>query len=321
MQTKTFRTLVPLQKPTFEIGYDTPTLMIGSCFSENIGKRCQDLRLPILVNPLGILFNPVSIAQALRYVIERKIFEEKDLFQQNGLWHSFAHHGRFSGVKKEEVLENINAEIQNAHLFFQKCSRLVITLGTANIYEYKKTGKIVANCHKVPNHEFEKKRLTVDEIVKEYQALFALLPSHIEVILTVSPIRHLRDGFIENQRSKATLLLAIDALLGKRVHYFPAYELLLDDLRDYRFYTTDMLHPTDVAIDYIFHYFQQTYCSPATISLLQEVQALNNSLAHRPLHGETEDFLRFKAQIAEKEKKLIEKISSFNNVLTRLVRI
>ena len=293
-----FRTPLPFEKSPTEISHELPLLCIGSCFATNIGQKLQDAKFSTFSNPFGISYNPVSISECLSYLIDNQLFVEENIFQQGELWHSFSHHGNFSQMSKTETLKGINDTLSSARFFFKTVQRLTITLGSANVFVYKKTGKIIANCHKVPNQEFEKKRLSVEEITDNLENILTRLKNNnpnLEVILTVSPIRHLREGIIENQRSKATLILATEHLSKKLdfVHYFPAYEIMMDDLRDYRFYETDMTHPTPQAVDYIWEIFQNTYFSEKTQNLTQRVERIVTASKHRPFHVQSIDYQDF----------------------------
>lgn len=305
---QTFRTELKPQRASFSIDYQCFTLGIGSCFVENIGMMLAARQLPLLQNPYGIVYNPLSIAWQLEAIQNAKdsFFVEKDLFQHNGLWASLQHHGRFSGEDRDSVLKNMNDSLETACTFFKKTNRILLTFGTSHVFEWKETGEVVANCHKLPHQYFEAKRLSVEEIVDNFKLVFEkifLQKTDCQIILTVSPIRHIRDGFVENNRSKAILLLACDALsrLFDNVHYFPAYEIVMDDLRDYRFYERDMIHPNGVAIEYIWQYFSETYFDKRTQSIIQEVEKINQMQAHRPLHGaDTEGYRRFREQLDKK---------------------
>ncbi len=306
---QTFRTELKIQTAPFSIDYQSFTLGIGSCFIENIGAMLNARQLPFLQNPFGIVYNPLSIAKqlaaisALETVENLYFFTENDLFKYNGLWASLQHHSKFSGENRDDVLKNINNSLVMGRNFFKKTNRIILTLGTANVFIWKETGEVVANCHKLPPQYFEKKRLNIEEIVTVFKPIFEQIISQntdCQIIITVSPIRHIRDGLVENNRSKAVLLLAADTLsqLFERVHYFPAYEIMMDDLRDYRFYESDMIHPNSTAIQYIWQYFSETFFDNKTRSIVQEVEKINLMLAHRPLHSaDTEGYQKFREQL------------------------
>lgn len=284
---KTYRTVLNVVRSNTEIGHQNKLLSMGSCFSENIGERLVNYKFPIIVNPYGILFHPIAIAQSLQQIIDNQLFSESDIFYFNQRWQSFYHHGRFANVDKLACLKGINQAIQMTHQWLQNLDFLILTFGTANVFVHQKTGKIVANCHKIPNTEFERKRLTIEEITTAFEPIFKKLKQinpRLKIILTVSPVRHIRDGLVDNQRSKATLLLVIEELVKNHdfVSYFPAYELVLDDLRDYRFFKDDMIHPSNLAIDYVWAFFSKTYFSEKTLQLNRQIDTIIQAKNHRP---------------------------------------
>ncbi len=295
---QSFRTPFPPFQSPLKIGHADRLLCIGSCFAEQMGGRLERLKFPTMVNPFGIVFNPASIGRSLERLMSGESFSENDLVQHQGLWHSWAHHGRYSQPDKAAALSNINDSLSTAKAFLENTNRLVVTLGTAHVFTLKKTGEVVANCHKLSAAEFERRRLSVAEVVESLLPVFekmkAQLPG-LEIIATVSPVRHLRDGLMENQRSKATLLLALDEI-GQRlpyVHYFPAYEILLDDLRDYRFYAEDMAHPSPQATDYIWQYFEQAFFDEKTRALNGRIERVLSAMAHRPFHPQSVEHQEF----------------------------
>ncbi|GJM35770.1 MAG: hypothetical protein DHS20C18_47710 [Saprospiraceae bacterium] len=278
---------------------------MGSCFAEHIGGRLLRYKFPTLLNSHGILFNAISIAQALQDLLSEKQYVEADLFQHGEQWHSYAHHGHFSHPDLAEALAQINGRLNEARNFLEKTDILVLTLGTANAFSLRTSGAIVANCHKVPGTAFDRVRLLVSDIVKTLgdaiQALQNRRPE-LKVLLTVSPVRHIRDGLVENQRSKATLLLAAEALQQSFdfVYYFPSYEMVMDDLRDYRFYDQDMIHPSPMAIDYIWEQFRMAFFSEETQQLLQRIDRILSASRHRPFQPESAAHQTFqKKQLSE----------------------
>ncbi|MFK7949637.1 MAG: GSCFA domain-containing protein [Saprospiraceae bacterium] len=302
---ESYRTRLVVPKSNNEILHQTNLMSIGSCFSEHIGKQLLNYKFPILINPHGILFNPISIADSLTQIIHNQLFSESDIFYFNNRWQSFYHHGRFAKADKKECLNEINTSIQSANIQLQKLDFLILTFGTANVFEYKQTSQIVANCHKVPNTEFERKRLKIDDITTAFESIFKQLKTinpKLKIILTVSPVRHIRDGLIENQRSKSTLLLAVDELVNRYdfVEYFPSYELVIDDLRDYRFYKEDMIHPSNVAINYVWNHFENAYFSDNTRQINKQIQKLIQAKNHRPFDVNSENHQQFlKSQISK----------------------
>jgi len=291
-----------IQIPEFsdQMDYSKSMMLFGSCFSENIGQKLIDLKYDVDMNPFGVLYNPESIANSIRILLEKRGFSEDDLFRDQGLWNSFYHHSRFSDVDQGTVLEKINNRISSSYEFLKKADYLIITFGTAWVYELRKTGQIVSNCHKIPAAEFKRFRLGVFEITDVYRELLQQIwkyNSGLKVIFTVSPIRHWKDGAVENQLSKATLLLAIDQLIkgfGEQAcAYFPSYELMMDELRDYRFYAEDMLHISPVAVDYIFERFSKVMISKESVGVSKKVMKLRKAFEHRPVNPATEEFKTF----------------------------
>ncbi|MEM9990896.1 MAG: GSCFA domain-containing protein [Bacteroidota bacterium] len=282
-----FRTPIPTPSFPFQLRHRDQLLSIGSCFAENIGSRLATSKFAICQNPFGILYNPMSILRGLQLIQAGYSFAENDLFLSRGLWHSFQHHSQFSNTDPKQVLTQLQSSLDAAHKTLQKCRCLFLTFGTAYVYQHIESDEIVANCHKLPASQFRKYRLATSEIVASYRALLVALNTtfpNLQIILTISPVRHIKDGILENQRSKATLLLAADTLceIFDFVHYFPSYEYLMDDLRDYRFYAEDMLHPSKVAVDYIWRQFQQSFFSATTLQLQKKIEKISKSAAHRP---------------------------------------
>lgn len=285
-------------------------LLMGSCFAENIGGLLTANKFRVDVNPFGILYNPCSISTALRQVLSGKVYTAGDLFQYREHWHSPMHHGSFSSVTPVEALEVINARLAKVRSELPTLDWLLLTLGTSYVYEQKDTGLVVANCHKQPEKLFNRRRLEVNEIVADYTELLHTLRQqnpNLKVLFTVSPIRHGRDGMHANQVSKATLLLAIDhlqELFPEQVFYFPSYEIVLDELRDYRFYADDMLHPSSLAVNYLWERFAEVFFTKQTQQLMAECNEIRQALAHKPFHPEAEEYKRFLGQIVLKIEQL-----------------
>ena len=307
-----FTTKVEIPEAPFKIAHDDNILTLGSCFAESIGRKLDNLCFPIKVNPFGVLYNPMSVRNAIYFLLEDRRFDEQDLFHYHSLWHSFSHSSLFSGVSKEEALNKINDRLVDASILFRKTKFLFITLGTAWVYEHVQSGQIVANCHKLPAKEFVRYRLSVEDIVASYTELIwklnSLIPD-IHIIFTVSPIRHWKDGVHENNISKGILHIAVDALQEQfeNISYFPAYEILLDELRDYRYYADDMIHPSDMAVKYIWDCFSEVYFSKETRNLNKEIHQFRSDLLHRPLHGESEEYEKFQRRTEEKKNTLVKK--------------
>lgn len=295
-----FRTQVDV-KADFTIGYSDKIMMLGSCFAENIGQKMRQAKLNVVVNPFGILFNPESIAIAIEQALAGSPVTDSDVFLHNGLWSGFGFHGSFSSPDKDDALRKMNNGISLAHSQTAGLTRLILTFGTAFVYRNIADGRVVANCHKLPAANFVREMLTVENITSRYSALIDRLREinpGLQIVLTVSPVRHLRDGAHQNQLSKATLLLAADQLVGRfdNVHYFPSYELLMDDLRDYRFYDADMCHPSAMAVDYIWQAMRDNCINQSDNILIDNVIKFVTAANHRPLNPGTDEHKLFVKQ-------------------------
>lgn len=294
-----FQTKVEIPISEMKIGYEDRIMTLGSCFAQNIGQKMQDVWFETDINPFGVLYNPVSIQKSIELLIENKTFTESDLFENRGLWQSFSHSSLFSDITPEKCLSKIDERYIPASNFIKESDFLLITFGTAWVFEEKTSGKVVSNCHKLPANRFVRRKLTVKKIVNDYSELISRIQSvfpKMNLIFSVSPIRHWKDGPHENNISKSTLLLAINELqlIFPQIQYFPAYEIQMDELRDYRFYASDMLHPSDLAVDYIWKRFSETYFDVITQKIKKEMEQLHSDLSHRPLQPDSEEFLLFK---------------------------
>lgn len=292
---------------------------MGSCFTENVGTRMEALKYNVDINPFGILYNPVSVANGLRILLEEKPFQQEDLIEQDGLWHSFYHHGRFSGTNIDETLSKINDRIKQSAEFLKNTNFLFLTFGTSWIYEYKKTGQTVSNCHKISAQEFKRFRLTPGEIIEEYRELLPRIwkiNPELKVIFTVSPIRHWKDGAIENQLSKATLLLAIERIIqgfGKqKCAYFPAYEIVMDELRDYRFYAEDMIHISEVAINHIWSVFELNLVDENSQKIANQVNKIIKALNHKPFNPISKEHIEFLERTLKQTEEIEQKFPNLN---------
>ena len=293
--------------PQFEqkINYSHKFLFVGSCFTENIGGIMQLYKFNLSINPNGVLYNPASMALALRRYIFNKTIEENELFYANECWHSWEHHSRFSNTDKQTCLTTINKSISSAHDFIKQTDWLFITFGSAFIYKRNDTGKLVGNCHKAPQKEFKKQMLAVDEIVEDYKILIQQLKAlnnNLKIIFTISPVRHISEGLVENNRSKARLIEAVHELVQQNdnLYYFPAYELVIDDLRDYRFYNSDLVHPSEQANIYVFEKLINTIFDEKTKQLFEKIKDIITAKQHRPFNNNTESYLKFKASYIER---------------------
>ena len=314
----TFRTILQPNISSFQITHQSGVLCMGSCFAEHIAKRLEHFKFRSFLNPFGIVYNPMSIAKGLNFLLENeKDFEENDLFQHLDGWHSFQHHGSFSHPEKETALTQINEALNQGRQFLKTTEFLILTLGTANVFVSEKTGEAVANCHKVPQQYFIKKELSVDEMLILMSEIIQKLNNtfpNLKIITTVSPVRHIRDGLVENQISKSKLLLALNQISKQYPHvsYFPSYEIMMDDLRDYRFYKKDMIHPNELAVDYIWDFFNKTFFPEHTMKINSRVEKVKMAMAHRPFHPQSNSHLEFKKKQLEKVEQMSLEIPSLD---------
>ncbi len=291
---------LPFQVPSFpfKISYTDKILFVGSCFSEEIGNKMLKLKFDVLQNPNGILYDPISISDALFSYIENKPFEKENLFELNGLWHSWKHHSVFSGRDKMEVLQKINNSLKQAHAFLKQTKTLIVTFGTAFNYELKESFKNVANCHKAPSSFFIKALLPIEQIKADLLSVITALEifnPELKIVFTVSPVKHLKDGVAENNRSKARLLEAVHLICDEKenVFYFPAYELVNDVLRDYRFYKDDLVHPNQTAINFVFEKFLHSFFDETTKELRKEMEKILSAVNHKPFVKESDAHQKF----------------------------
>lgn len=303
-----FQTRVPdTSFNRFESAVDTPLLFMGSCFSDNIGGYLQEIKLPVISNPFGVMFNPVSVQQSLDRMVNSTEINEAGLVEHNGLWHHPDFHGSFSDPDKSTALSNMNEAISENHAFLKNTHHVFISLGTAFVYKDKTSGNIVANCHKMPADQFNRELLSIEEVLNSLQLMVDTLQQagiqHIH--FTVSPIRHLRDGLVQNQRSKAHLIAAVHQMVDEHetCYYFPSYEVVMDELRDYRFYAEDLTHLSQTAIQYLREKFLDTFYTPEAGKVISKLTKVHHSLAHKPLHPNTDEYRKFVASLkAEMEQ-------------------
>ncbi len=293
-----FRTEIEIGTAQMPIGHRDAILTMGSCFADNIAGLLKERYFSVLQNPFGTLYNPLSLAEAMTMIIEQRKFTANDLFYYRDEWHSFWHHSTFSGENQNDVLRRINRQIRTAHQFLSKAKWLFLTFGTAFVYFHLPEKRLVANCHKLPENEFLREPADPKTIVQNLSRVFADLKEinpNVNILLTVSPIRHLRDGLVQNQRSKAILLLAVHELIeqNKHVFYFPAYEIMMDDLRDYRFYEANLTHPNDQAVQYIWEKFSDLFFTEATRQVAAKFFALTTALRHRVRNAQSPMHRRF----------------------------
>jgi hypothetical protein len=300
-----FRTQITLSKTNNPVDYNSKVISIGSCFAENMAEKFDYFKFQNVTNPFGIIFNSVSIEKIIQRAVQEKWFTEKDVFFHNERWHCFEVHSDLSNSDREELLETLNKAISETNKKLKEATHVIITYGTSWIYRNIDSNEIVANCHKVPQKQFSKELLSVDVIHKNIQNTIDLihtLNTDINFIFTISPVRHIKDGFIENQLSKSHLFTALHKIINHQptINYFPSYEIMMDELRDYRFYAEDMLHPNQVAIDFIWHKFSENYIAENSFSTMQEIEEIQKSLRHRSFNPESEQHQKFLAKLQQK---------------------
>ena len=311
------QTKIPLKRKTQNlIDYQSKILLLGSCFSENIGDKLSYFKFQSTQNPFGILFHPKAIENLITNTSNKKVYSSDDLIYQNEIWHSFDAHSSLSSASENELLNKLNVAISLTNKKIKEASHIIITLGTSWVYRYIETDTIVANCHKIPQKKFLKELLSVSEISESLARSISLIKSinsDAAVIFTISPVRHLKDGFIENTQSKSHLIAAIHTLVNKQdVSYFPSYEIMMDELRDYRFYAEDMIHPNKTAINYIWRKFIDTWFSEETKSIMKEIDEIQKGLLHRPFHEDSKLHQQFLLKLEQKKSSLQERLPFIN---------
>ena len=301
-----FTTKIPITQNANPIDYNSKIVSFGSCFAENMGDKLLYYKFQTQVNPFGIIFNPFSIEKLIERVVLQRYFTKDDIFFFNERWHCYEVHSELSDADSEVFLSKLNQILSDTQKQLQQATHIIITYGTSWVYRHIETNAIVANCHKVPQKQFSKELLSIDSIQKSIQntvSLIATLNPKCNFIFTVSPVRHLKDGFVENQVSKAHLIAAIYATTNTKqqtLNYFPSYEIMMDELRDYRFYADDMMHPSPMAIDYIWERFAATQIDASAITTMELVQTIQKGLAHRPFNPYSKSHQKFEANLKEK---------------------
>jgi hypothetical protein len=293
------QTQVPLKKAENQIDYNSQLVVLGSCFANNIGEKLAYYKFQVLQNPFGILFHPLAIENLISRAIHQKQYTGEEVFFLNERWQCYDAHSDLSSVTKEDLFDSLNSGLLETKLYLTTASHIFITLGTAWAYQLKESGKEVANCHKVPQLAFKKQLLSIDKIVGSLEAIvrqIQTINTKAKIVFTVSPVRHLKDGFIENQQSKAHLISAVHQIIKKaNALYFPSYELMMDELRDYRFYANDLVHPNDLAITYIWEKFVSVWIAQDAWPTMEKVAAVQSGLNHRPFNPESlrhQEFLK-----------------------------
>lgn len=304
-----FRTQFKIEPGKPKIDYSSSIFLVGSCFVDNIGEKLEQSRLKNLKNPFGILYHPAAIENFISRVVSGNQYNEEEVFYHNERWHCFEAHSVLSNINRGDLVGDLNDKLQSTRNFLKKASHIFITPGTAYGYKLKENGSYVANCHKVSQARFEKKIMAVEEIKTRLQNILDVIKAFnpgAAVIFTVSPVRHLKDGVVENQRSKSHLLTAIGDLVKneKMSSYFPSYEIMMDDLRDYRFYKEDMIHPNSIAVEYIWNKFKEAWLSKEAGEVMQEIYSIQQGLNHRPFNPDSDAHRNFIGKINERIEKL-----------------
>lgn len=315
MQLQTIVPIIPIENP---IDYDSKVVSIGSCFAVNIADRLRQFQFRNTVNPLGILFHPIAISNLIQFAVGNKQFTSEDVFIHNEIWSSFDAHSDLNELDQEDLLESLNHKLQTFKEKLSKASHFILTLGTAWVYKKLESQKIVANCHKIPQKDFTKELLSIESCLnslKEIEQNLRKINPNIQIIYTISPVRHIKDGFVENQQSKAHLISALHEHLLQNKHlnyYFPSYEIMMDELRDYRFFGKDLIHPNELAIGYIWEKFVSNCINPNNLTIMKMVDEVQKGLSHRPFNPYTEAHQQFLDKLAQKLDTLLEQYPFMN---------
>jgi len=306
-----FTTTVPISTSGHPINYESRILSLGSCFAVNIADKLDYFKFRNFCNPFGILFHPLTIHEMIRRSILKDVFTDADVVKNEELWHCLDAHSDLSHPDKAALLENLNTALVTTHESLQSATHIILTYGTAWVYHHRESDKIVANCHKVPQSQFEKKLLDIaiiESAIKQTITAIAAVNPDCKIIFTISPVRHIKDGFVENQRSKAHLIAALQQVLSAtstvQASYFPSYEIMMDELRDYRFYASDMLHPNQTAVDYIWERFSQTHITATSVAQMLEIDSIQKGLQHKPFHTDSQSHRQFREKLNDKIQKL-----------------
>lgn len=312
------QTIVPIKPLENRIDYHSKIVSVGSCFAVNMAQRFQQYQFRNSVNPFGILFHPVAIARLIDFAVTDKTFTEEDVFLHNEIWSCFDAHSDLNGLEQEDIIDALNAKIANFRNDVSKATHFILTLGTAWVYRNKSTGKLVANCHKIHQKEFKKELLSVTNCLEALEAIengLRKLNPEIQIIYTISPVRHIKDGFVENQRSKSHLISALHQHLESNQennYYFPSFEIVMDELRDYRFYEKDLLHPNELAVDYIWEKFIENCVLSSERKTMKLVDEVQKGLAHRAFNPYTDAHQQFLDKLAQKLDVLLEEYPFMN---------
>jgi hypothetical protein len=309
-----FTTRVSMPNSQHPLDYNSKIVSLGSCFAVNMGEKLDYFKFKNTTNPFGIIFNPVSIEKLIVRAVNQKKFTEEDVFFHNERFHCYEVHSDLSSVNQQELLNSLNTSLEFTYQKIKTATHILITYGTSWVYQEKNSGAVVANCHKMPQSHFDKHLLsvvTIEAAIQNTVDAIRKVNPNCSFVFTLSPVRHIKDGFVENQRSKAHLITALQNLLSDHLldqaGYFPAYEIVMDELRDYRFYGDDLLHPSSMAIEYIWQRFRASSISETAWSTLDEVEAIQKSLLHKPFNPLAESHQKFQSKLQEKISKLQER--------------
>ena len=308
------QTQVPIKAEQYNpIDYDSKLLLLGSCFAENIGEKFNYFKFQTTLNPFGILFHPKAIETLIVNAINQKEYAVSDLFHLNERYHCFDAHSKLSQSSESELINTLNKNLKITGQQLNNSTHIIITLGTAWVYRFIEDDEIVANCHKVLQKQFLKELLSIDDITESLESIISLIRSvnpKVNIMFTVSPVRHLKDGFVENTQSKAHLISALHQVVDERdyIHYFPSYEIMMDELRDYRFYEEDMIHPNNLAINYIWKKFKANWIDSKIYDLMSEVSAIQKGLSHKPLNQNSLEYKKFIQNLEKKKFELNSKL-------------
>lgn len=298
-----FHTPVPISKSNCLIDYHSKIVSLGSCFAVNMAEKFDYFKFQSNCNPFGILFHPLALEKMIGLTLRQKTFEDSDIFFHNETWHSFDTHSDLNQRDQQTMLAQLNANVTLADSTIKSATHLILTLGTAWIYRRADSGEAVANCHKLPQQQFKKELLSVEAIQESLERMVSMVLKKnpgVQIIFTISPVRHLKDGFVENQWSKSNLISALHKFLYQKPengHYFPSYEIMMDELRDYRFYAEDMIHPSKTAVDYIWKRFSEAWISDSAQSMMDKVGNIQKGLAHRPFDPESDSHQQFLSKL------------------------
>jgi|TARA_B110000902_G_scaffold201560_1_gene228902 hypothetical protein len=306
------QTQISIAKQTPNINYDSKLFLLGSCFAENIAEKLSYYKFQNQVNPLGVLFHPLAVLDLLQRAQDSTNFSEKDIFFSNGCWQSYSAHSRLNSISKIKILEQLNFAVHSTKEQIEGASHVVLTFGTAWVYTHIQSQRIVANCHKQPQKEFDKSILSIDHLNQTFESIISIIKSFnpdVTIVFSISPVRHLKDGFIENNQSKSSLIAALHPVINatSNTHYFPSFELVMDELRDYRFYKEDMVHPNQLAIDYIWEKFQASWILSATELIMKEVKRLQKGLGHKPFNSSSKAHISFLSNLTKDVNALVSK--------------